>query len=163
MAADRSKTIAFKWGADTYVFSAGQFSYTTTEDREDWQYSNGVRNYALNWVDLQFQVSLGYLDQQLNGGKAYSLQDGSQIAAAPAVGLADVLNALKDSNITAVEYYPILEDNAGNVWLDNYEVLTLQADTLIMQAQRAGRFTPHIPVTMIVKDPLTEYPAWANR
>lgn len=161
--ADRAKTIALEWGGNTHVFSAGRFTILGQEDREDFQHSDGVHDFQFNWIDLVFVIYLGYLDQQLNAGVAYTLADMTQIAAAPAVGVIDVLNILKESNITTVQYYPKLEDNLDVVDLTKYRVLSLNNQTALMQAEQAGRFQPFVPVRMIVKTPLNDYPAFANR
>lgn len=164
MPADRVKTIAFEWGGDTYVFSAGSIAYEPDEDREDFQLADFTHNYQFNKLDLYFTVFCGYLDQQLNAGSTYQLQDSSTISGAPAVGVVDVLNALLNSNTTSVYFYPALEDNDGNVNAGTkYEVQSNNARFALIESQRSGRFNPYIPVMMKVKTPLDAYPSWANR
>lgn len=164
MPADRVKTIAFEWSGDTYVFLAGRILYEPEEDREDFQYSNLDHDFQLDAIDLYFTVFCGYLDQQLNGGTSYQLQDSTVIASAPSVGAIDVLNALKDSNTTPVYFYPVMEDNDGNVFGDvKYRVLSNNARFALIEADRAGRFQTYFPVRMKIKTPLDAYPSWGNR
>lgn len=160
---DRTKILAFEWGGDTYLFKGGRFGYRTAEDREDFQYSSLEHNFQFNAIDLYFVVFLGYLDQQLNAGTSYDLADTTTIAAAPAVGVIDVLNILKESNTTTVEFYPKLEDSFGVVDQTKYRVVTDQGEIDLMSARRGGRFTPYAPVQFKVKIPLQDYPQWANR
>lgn len=160
---DRAKIIAFEWGGDTYLFEGGRFAYRPAEDREEWQYSNREHDFQFNAIDFYFTVFCGYLDQQLNADGSYELADATVIAQAPAVGVVDILNILKESNSTEVYYYPKLEDGYGVVNQTKYRVVTDQSQFDLMKAERGGRFTPYVPVSFKAKSPLSDYPDWANR
>lgn len=160
---DRAKIIAFEWSGNTYLFKGGRFAYRAAPDREDFQYSDGVHNFQFNWIDMYLVVFVGYLDQQLNASGSYELADGTVIPQAPAVGVVDVLNILKESNVTTVEYYPKLEDSHGVVNQTKYRVVTNQQEFDLMSADQAGRFNPYLPVQFKLQEPLQDYPEWANR
>lgn len=160
---DRAKIIAFKWNSITYLFSAGAFTYKPIEDLQTWQYSNGQNGFNLNGLHLEFTLDLGYLDQQLNAGVSYTLPDTTVYASAASVGLADVLNALANSNTQDLFYWPMLVDSRDQVHNDNYQVLKTGSDFKIVEAKRAGRFQTFVPISFITKTQLTEYPDWVNR
>lgn len=159
---DRVKSIALAWDSNTYVFAAGAVLYNALADMEDWQLSSGKRHAVFNWLDLEFTISLGYLDQQLNAGTSYALQDGqTTISAAPTAGIITVLNALLTEE---VELYPLLEDNAGGVnETTKYKVLLADGRQTLLDARTNGRFTPYTPIKLITQTPLSSYPTWLNR
>lgn len=160
---DRCKILAFEWGGNMYLFEGGRFSYRAVPDRDAWQLASKEHQFVLKGIDVIFTVFLGYLDQQLNAAGPYELADATVIPQAPAVGYVDVLNILKESNVTTVEYYPKLEDGFGVVDMTKYRVITDQGETDLLSAERGGRFRPFAPVRFKVKMPLDDYPEWANR
>lgn len=138
---------------NNYIFRAGEFSYEAEPEEEEYRLLDGTRKKIVHWVDLSFAIRVGYLHQQLNASGSYR-----GVPQVSYLGVTGILNALKNPN-TTVEFYPLYEDDEGNINDTSYEVID-GGNSRVYEASRAGLVEFDQMINMDLETPLDDYPDW---
>ena len=151
--------------SNAYIFEIGRYSVEFQEVREEFQLIDGEHDDQLRWIELTFELDLGYLGSLVNNGSSYVIPiPEGDITVNPKANTSwvDIANMVLADD-PPIYFYPILHTAGNNYNIGTYyRVKSDNNRSTLINARNAGIYQPATPFKMKVKQPLTEYPSWIS-
>ena len=164
MSIEAVKHIGFFYSGEVILLQAGKVKYKEVPEEFTDELIDGTNVYEHLWSHLEFTVFYGYLGQQILDSEApqsiitaLSLLNPSLTVWNTKFEIDSIMNGLKSR---AVTFFPMLEDEFGNVNTTNYEVVPDSASYTFLDSGHQGRFPGYSPLKFKTKNPITTTPNW---
>lgn len=156
----RVKIVGFQWSGQRRLYAVNRFRYRQREEMTRKTYIDGEKRNRLRWIDIEFMIGATFRYDQVNANASYILSNASSHPSAPVAGYAEIYNRILSSN--DVLFYPLVDLGDGTVDLTTNYAIELVENNAQIQANRAGFITSIPTLNFCLRQPLTQYPSWAN-
>lgn len=141
------RQIAFEWAGTVRVFRASEIIVSDQSDRDEWQTSDGVKQWNTNGVWLLFTTTNTFWQRV-----SPAADSGNDIV--------DVINALDDPAVS-VDFYPIYDVDATV----KIAVKSTNAARRLFATgtPRKGMFAPNTPLQLEAINRISQIPDWLRQ
>lgn len=156
----RVKIVGFQWGGQRRLYAVNRLRYRFREEMTKKTYIDGEKRNRIRWIDIEFMIGSSFRYDQVNAGSSYNLSNGSNQTSAPAAGFTEIYNRMITNN--DVLFFPLIDMGNGSVDLSTNYAIELVENNAQISANRAGFINAIPTLNFVLRQPLTQYPSWAN-